>query len=233
MKVDVLMPTYNRAIKFQDTTLVERAIMSFLDQDYHDSRLIIYNDASTDNTEQILKKFEKHPRIAIINSLVNRKPPNNMNFVWGWSDAELVCQLHDDDQMTRNSISVRVQKFLENPELHAVYGGATTQDITGNNFTYYPGEKPDAERILKEEYINFTTLMYRNNLPFRFDGQLRYYFDWLFKIRLLKECKVAHVTEPVMIHTVHKGQETQQCRILGMNEPDEKLMRTKLLTIYQ
>jgi glycosyltransferase involved in cell wall biosynthesis len=231
MKVDVLMPTYNRAILVNGITLLERAIISFLEQDYDDARLLIYDDGSTDNTPYILGKYQKHPRINMIIGIANRKPPHNMNYMWDFAKAPLICQLHDDDQMTPNSISVRVKKFIDKPDLQAVYGGWTTQDINENNFTYYNPGKPDAERIIKEEYINFTTLMHKRDIPFRFDAELRYYFDWLFKIRLLNECKVDYVSDSVMLHTVHKGQETQQCRILGMNAPDEKLMREKLLRL--
>ena len=54
--VSVVMPTYNRA------HLLPRAIESALSQTYKNLEIIIVDDGSTDNTEQIVKKYQD-PRI--------------------------------------------------------------------------------------------------------------------------------------------------------------------------
>lgn len=57
--VSVVIPTYNRA------HLVSRAIQSVLNQTYQDFELIVVDDASTDNTEEVVKDF-KDNRIRYI-----------------------------------------------------------------------------------------------------------------------------------------------------------------------
>jgi glycosyltransferase involved in cell wall biosynthesis len=235
MKVSVLMATYNRGGKKGfDVPLVERAIISFLGQNYINSELIILNDGSTDDTSELLQPYYDNKRIRIFDRKDNLRPPNNWNFLWNIADGDLVCQLHDDDEFTYGSISARVQKFRENPKLEVVYGGIYQNNLSGTDEIYFPGQWPSEERILKEEYINFTTLMYRNEVKnkFTFDPDLRYYFDWLFKIRCLKECNVDYVKDAVMYYTVHQGQETNKCRREKMNESEEILMRKKLSQIY-
>jgi glycosyltransferase involved in cell wall biosynthesis len=63
--VSVIMATYNRA------STIERAINSVLDQTYKEFELIIIDDGSTDNTSEILNKFND-PRMRIL------KHPKNM-----------------------------------------------------------------------------------------------------------------------------------------------------------
>ena len=60
-KISIIIPTYNRG------DLIERALKSVLEQDYHDLEVIIVDDCSTDHTEEVVKslndtriKFIKH-----------------------------------------------------------------------------------------------------------------------------------------------------------------------------
>lgn len=231
-KVTVLLATYNRGVVVGGIPLIERAIHSFLNQDYENSELIILDDASTDNTAELLRKYEGHPRITIHYGQVNKLPPNNWNWLWEQVpvDTDLICQLHDDDELTASSLSDRVRLFTD--KLQVVYGGVIAQNMDKTSTVTYEGQAPSLDRIWKEEYINFTTLMYRRDLTFRFDTTLRYYFDWLFKIRCLTECKCDYFAGPVMRYTTHQGQETNKCRRENMNAVEEGRMRHKLEEIY-
>ena len=51
-KVSIVLPTYNRA------KVLTRAIDSVLAQTYQDWELIVVNDASTDETEELLRRYE-------------------------------------------------------------------------------------------------------------------------------------------------------------------------------
>lgn len=63
--VSVVIPTYNRA------HLLGRAIKSVLDQTYQDFELIIVDDASSDNTGQVVATFAD-PRIHYLRHEKNR-----------------------------------------------------------------------------------------------------------------------------------------------------------------
>jgi glycosyltransferase involved in cell wall biosynthesis len=63
--VSVIIPTYNRA------HLIGRSVRSVLNQTYTDFELIIVDDGSKDNTEDILKAFND-PRIMFIKHTINR-----------------------------------------------------------------------------------------------------------------------------------------------------------------
>jgi hypothetical protein len=181
----------------------------------------------------VLNKYANHPGITVYHADKNKMPPNNWNWLWDKADGELICQLHDDDEMTKDSVSLRVKEFISNKDLQVLYGGVITQNVTATDFNTYLAQPVDKERILKDEYINFVSLMYRRDIGIRFEPTLRYYFDWLFKIRCLQELQCGYIEEPVMKYTVHQGQETNKCRQEKMNDPDEKKMREILKQLYK
>ena len=62
--ISIITRTYNRA------NVIERAINSILNQDYTDFEIIVVNDGSTDNTLEIIAKYND-PRIHVINHAQN------------------------------------------------------------------------------------------------------------------------------------------------------------------
>lgn len=65
--VSVVMPTYNRA------DLLPRTIESILSQDFDDLELLIVDDGSTDNTDQVIKGIQdRDPRLRYLQFVENR-----------------------------------------------------------------------------------------------------------------------------------------------------------------
>lgn len=61
--LSVIMPTYN------NENTIEESINSVLNQTHENFELIIINDGSFDDTENILKKYSNNPKIKILNRL--------------------------------------------------------------------------------------------------------------------------------------------------------------------
>jgi glycosyltransferase involved in cell wall biosynthesis len=221
LKVSVLLPTYNRS------EMLRRAIDSFLNQDYENSELVIFNNGSTDDTKEVIESYLPNPKIKVFWTNNNVLPPNNFNMMveYLFTDlivGDIICWLHDDDAMLKNGLSLRVSAFSADPELQVLYAGWVTNGVTFN------ADPPNKDRIIYEEYINFLTMMFRKDVNMLMDKSLRYYHDWLFKIECFRKYKVGYISEPVIDYTVHAGQASVECRKLGMNGPEEKLMREKL-----
>lgn len=224
-KVSVLMSTYNRV------NLLPEAVESFFNQIGDiDSELIILNNGSTDLTAKYLETLRKKENIRIYTSQKNR-PLDAGNYLWSQAKGEYVCVLCDDDQLTSSSLWYRV-KAMEIHSADVCYGNVIIQNISGETKNLFPAYPVDKERILNDEYINFTALMWRKdiNKKFVFDTDLIYYQDWFFKIRCLQECKVIAVQSEVMRYTIHSGQES--ARLRGTGQKENIIMRNKIKSLY-
>jgi len=91
MLVSVIITTYNRA------HILPRAIKSVLNQTYHDLECIIVDDASTDNTKEIVRSFEDD-RIIYIKNDYNKHLSAARNTGFKASSGDYIAFLDDDDE---------------------------------------------------------------------------------------------------------------------------------------
>ncbi len=226
MKVSVIMPTFNRL------ELMKRAVKSFFDQDYENSELIILDNGCTDATTEYLKQIS-NPRIKVIRREVN-SPLGSLNVLWNECSGHLICQLHDDDQLTWHGITKRVKAFESDKFLEVCYGGWNNRNLEGKDLGFYKGQGSNPARILLNEYINFTTMMWRTDLKrkFMFDEELMFQVDAFFKIRCGMECTMTCIEESVMDYTIHNNQETFRARKENKLNAENILMHKKVKEIY-
>ena len=224
MKVSVLMPTYNRSGKF-----LAKAIESFLNQDYKNSELAILNNGSTDNTlNYLMNTYGNNNRIKIFTRDKN-DTNTSLNFLWNNATGDLICLLFDDDLLTKNSISERVKPFFYNSFIEVIYSGWRNINIDGKVLSIHGATSPNPYLSLNKEYINFTTMMWKNDLKhkFMFDESFHYNMDTIFKIRCMMECCVIAINEPLVNYTIHSTQATNtmpsDVRINELNSVKQKI----------
>lgn len=104
--ISVIMPTYNRA------HLLPRAIKSILNQTYQNLELIIVNDGSTDNTEEVIKSFDDN-RIIYHKHEKNRGTLAAANTGYDLAKGKYQCAIGDDDELVTEAIETAVSKLLE------------------------------------------------------------------------------------------------------------------------
>ncbi|MGB2865501.1 MAG: glycosyltransferase [Sedimentisphaerales bacterium] len=111
--VSVIMPAYNAA------AYIAEAIESVLIQNYRNFELLIINDGSTDNTEEIVAGF-KDKSIKYFRQ-ENRGLAATHNAGIRHSRGEFVIKLDADDMMTPDFIARHLQEFEKHPEASLVY----------------------------------------------------------------------------------------------------------------
>ena len=102
--VSVIIPTYNRA------DLLPRAVHSVLLQTYSNLEIIIVDDCSTDNTQEIVEAFADK-RIRYICNKKNSWPCVSRNRGLDFATGEYINFLDDDDEFSLTKLEKQVGKL--------------------------------------------------------------------------------------------------------------------------
>ena len=111
--VSVCIPTYNRA------AILPYAVNSVLKQTYRDFELLICDDASPDNTADVIKQWQDS-RIRYIRHPVNIKRSRNMRSGFEAAEAEFFIKFDDDDALTPQFLEKTVRVLEANPTVDFV-----------------------------------------------------------------------------------------------------------------
>lgn len=113
-KITVYIPTHNYG------KYIEKAIQSVLNQTMEDWELIVINDGSTDNTSEILKKYEDHPKIRIIEQEKRGLSVSN-NVALRLANGEYLVRVDADDYLDENALLILSNVLDTKPEVGLVY----------------------------------------------------------------------------------------------------------------
>jgi glycosyltransferase involved in cell wall biosynthesis len=114
-KVSIYTPTYN-CEKY-----LKESIDSVLKQTYQDFELIIIDDASTDNTQKILKKYENNSKIKIFKNTQNLGLNKTAIKAIGLTEGEYVMRVDADDYLDENALMIMANFLDKHPGIGMVY----------------------------------------------------------------------------------------------------------------
>lgn len=135
----IIIPAYNSA------KTIERTLASVFVQDYPNLEIIVVNDGSTDNTEQVLKKYaDKINYYYQTNAGVS--VARNLGFEK--STGDYIQYLDADDLLAEGKISKQIQA-IEESEADVAYGD--WMRFTENDFVYKELEMVEREMTLRPE----------------------------------------------------------------------------------
>lgn len=220
-KVSIILPSYNYA------RYMDERIESLLNQTYEDFELIIVDDASTDNSVEVIKKYEGDPRIKTKFFSQNSGLPYKR-----WNDAaDIACGDYilfagADDSCAPTMIEKLVEKLDANPNVGIAYCQSMEMDSESKlvrSMKKYT-DTLDKERWSKD-YVDKGTnecryLVIKNVIPNasaamirrpifdelgRFDENLKLVADWTLWSKIMMVSDVAFVAEPLNYFRCHSG----------------------------
>jgi glycosyltransferase involved in cell wall biosynthesis len=124
-KVSVLIPTYNYA------RYLPEAIESVLNQTYVDFELIIIDDQSKDNTDEVVEKYLEDPRVSYQKNAVNLGLVGNFNRALELANGDYIKFLLADDKLDKTILSKFVAVLDSYPGVSLVTSiSGTFGDVT-------------------------------------------------------------------------------------------------------
>ena len=203
--VSVVVPCYN------GEKYVKRCLDSILKQSYDNFEIIIINDGSTDNSDEIIRKYLSDDRVKYFKQ-ENKGIGKTRNFGISKASGEYVTFLDIDDYFDNQALEKMVKFSLEN-NLDIVVSDYYVQDKDVKQYKIkdfgITDVKGNPDIILD---INFAPWgkLYRKDLieNITFEENLKYE-DAPFVVKaLLKAKRVGKLDYPTVYYTVNSGSET-------------------------
>ncbi len=206
-KVSVIIPTYNRS------RFLRSAIRSVLNQTYRDFEIVVVDDASTDNTRDVVVDFSDE-RIRYIRHEVNKGCPAARNTGVMNLNGEYIAFLDDDDEWMPEKLQTQVDLLDSSP---STTGGVYTASLVVDRSTgmILDQAKPKKSRNLFDDLFlencirSPSTVLVRKRCferVGRFDASLGFVDDWDMWIRISKEFQLEYIKMPLVKYYYHDGQ---------------------------
>ncbi|HRO42892.1 MAG TPA: glycosyltransferase family A protein [Flavipsychrobacter sp.] len=174
MKVSVIMCAYNVS------EFIDRAINSILEQTYQDWELIICDDASTDNTIELIGKYLKDERIKLHQQTKNVGYLKNKNYAFTLYSGDLITQLDADDTCPPDRLEKQVAVFKNHPEIKICGSNYQQIDLHDKPLGATKHQEDFLISDLKDEYpFWFPGLIFHKELIDEF-GLFSEYFSGIF-----------------------------------------------------
>jgi glycosyltransferase involved in cell wall biosynthesis len=196
--VSVVIPTFNR----QNTIL--EAVNSALSQEWVDIEVIVIDDASTDETQEILLK-NLDPRLRVLRLDENRGAQAARNLGIRSAFSEWVAFLDSDDVFLPGSIKSRLE-IAEREHTCIVHGECMVLDEKRNlpqKFNTLPLVGQVYKTLLEKPGPTFPSLLVKRAVLLSIGGldeSLQAYQEWDTAIRLSEIAAFSFQPQPVFLY---------------------------------
>lgn len=210
-KVSVIVTCYNYA------KYLEGCLASILNQTYQDFELVIVNDGSTDNTDEVISRFLANDKVRYINQKNTGQAIATNNGIAA-AAGELIAFLDADDLWEPTKLEKQVRLFNRD-SIGVVYsrirfmdaeGRPLDMQLEGKYYTPRSGRVTDA--LLFENFIPYSSTLVRKECFDKFgmfNPEYKNGLDWDLWLRISREYEFDFVDEYLLIYRIgHPGQLT-------------------------
>lgn len=191
--VSIIMPSYNSELT------IKESIDSIIQQSYDNWELLITDDCSSDNTQQIINQYmEKDNRINLVINKVNSGAGFSRNQSILRSSGKYIAFLDSDDIWLPNKLEKQIE-FMEVGNILFSYG--PYQKFSNNELrgSYFPPESVTYDQLLYGCVIGCLTVIFNAEILGRQTMPLiRKRQDMGLWLQLLKLCGKAYAIQDIL-----------------------------------
>ncbi len=211
--ISILIPLYNSSFFIAET------ITSVISQDYQNFELLIYDDCSTDNSVEVVSKFNDN-RIKLYKGIENFGVRHARDFLLEKAKGDFICFLDSDDICYRTRFIEQIKFLQENPTVD-ILGTAVKFIDEKSNSIFFPlsFQANNSEEIVVNLFfcntIATSTVMFRNKVKndikfsdFPYNIAEDYYVWFL----LSKKYSIVNLKKALVFYRVSNGSLMHSCR---------------------
>ena len=145
MLVSIVTPSFNQG------QFLERTIQSVLNQDYPQIQYIIIDGGSTDNSLEIIRRYQS--RVDCWVSEPDRGQTDAINKGFAEAKGEILSWINSDDTYHQGAASQAVEFLKNNPKFSGVYADADFIDENDCTIGKFPAAQTDYPK-LRRGYVH-------------------------------------------------------------------------------
>ncbi|MBI5353268.1 MAG: glycosyltransferase [Chloroflexi bacterium] len=186
--VSIITPSYNQA------AYLEQTILSVLGQDYAPIEYIVIDGVSTDNSVDIIKKYEN--KLTWV-SEKDSGQADAINKGFARATGDVIAWLNSDDYYLAGAVSSAVKIFDENPDVTLVYGNILAVDENGKTFNTLNYKQLTLEDLLCFQIIGQPAVFMRRSAlkDLKLALDLHFMLDHYLWIQIAQRGKLLHAEQ--------------------------------------
>lgn len=223
--ISVVVPNYNHS------AYLKKRLDSIFNQTYTQFEVILLDDASTDNSVDILSHYAAHPKVTHI--IVNKENSGSTFKQWnkgiGLVKGDLIWIAESDDFCENDFLEKMVHLYNLDQEISMFFCQSHRLNakgiVTGNWLSHTNNYKLNVfhqdfvmdGNLFIEKYLihknvipNVSAILFRKAtlkkiLPLKFDSHMKYNADWFYYVQLLCNSKVGYVSNSLNYFRYHES----------------------------
>ncbi len=206
LKISVITPSYNQG------EYIEETIQSVIRQNYSNIEYFIIDGGSTDNTIEIIKRYESHIDFWV--SEADEGQSHAINKGLQRSTGDIVAWLNSDDQyFSADTLKQVAEFFNKHKSVDACYGNNVYVDANGEVLYLRMAPRFFSIKLLKKwNYIHQPTVFLRRDVVsnFHINNELDYIMDYEYWLRVSSRYKFRYLNAIISASRWHRN-----CKTIG------------------